>query len=115
MKTVLCFIMIIVLVGCDKTPSAQNKVKPVSIGMVWEVALPSLSNAGGARHIDIKGIKDTDTHIQEVNRFLNGTVALFEIEHESWKITDIKICVDPNLPPEQLEWKSVKKFYPGID
>jgi hypothetical protein len=106
--------MTIVLVGCDKMPSAQNKANPVSIGMEWDVAVSSLENAG-ARHIDIEGIEDTDTHIREVNRFLNGTVSLFEISVESRKITDLKVCVDPNLPSEELEWKSVKKFYPGID
>ena len=82
--------------------------------MVYENAEPALSGAG-AMHIDIDGIKDSNTHIQEVNRFPNGTVVLIEISLESRKITNLKVCVDPNQPAGKLDWKSVTTFNPGID
>ena len=31
------------------------------------------------------------------------------------KITDLKLCVDPNQPAEALQWKSIKSFDPGND
>ncbi len=114
MKIILCLAAAFFMVGCNRTPSAQAKDKPVSVGMLYDDAQPALSNAGG-RHIDLDGIEDSDTHIREVNKFPNGTVALIEISLKSRKITDLKVCIDPNQPTEKLEWKSVKSFDPGND
>ncbi len=114
MKSILCLAVALCMVGCNRTPSAQAKDKPVSVGMAYDDAQPILSNAGG-RHIDLDGIEDSDTHIREVNKFLNGTVALIEISLESRKITGLKVCVDPSQPTEKLEWKAVKSFDPGND
>jgi len=82
--------------------------------MVYDDAEPALAAAGGM-HIDLDGIEDTDTHIREVNKFPNGTVVLIKISLESRKITSLKVCVDPNQSADDLEWKSVKSFDPGID
>ena len=114
MKTILCLAVGLFLSGCNKAPTTQVKDKPVAVGMVYDDAWPALSGAGG-RHIDLQGIADTDTHIREVNKYPNGTLALIEISLESKKITDLKVCVDPDQPAEKLEWRSVRSFDPGND
>ena len=114
MKIIVCLVVAFLLLGCDQSPLVQAKDKPVSVGMVYDDAEPALTGAGGM-HVDIDGIDDTDTHIREVNKFPNGTVALIEISLESRKITSLKLCVDPSQPPEELEWQSVKSFDPGND
>ena len=114
-------LLLMLTVGCViaqsaslQTPPTQTTGNPVSVGMAYEDAEPALSGAGGM-HIDIDGIEDTDSHIREVNKFPNGTVVLIEISMESRKITNLKVCVDPNQSTGKLEWKSVKSFDPGID
>jgi len=114
MKIIWCLAVAAFLSGCDQTPPVQTKGKPVSVGMAYEKAEPALTGAGGM-HIDIDGIKDSDTHIREANKLPNGTVVLIEISLESRKITSLKVCVDPNQPAGKLEWKSVTAFNPGID
>ncbi len=114
MKIILVLAIALLMVGCNRAPSAQDKDKAVAVGMMYDNAEPALSNAGGM-HIDLDGIEDSDTHIREVNKFPNGTVVLIEISLESRKITDLKICVDPNQSNDKLEWKSVKTFDPGND
>ena len=116
MKMIMCFAVALLLVGCNQSApvAAKTKTKPVAVGMVYDDAEPTLSGAGGM-HIDIDGIQDTDTHIREVNKFPNGTVVLIEISLKSRKITDLKLCVDPNQPAEAFEWKSIKSFDPGND
>ena len=114
MKTTVCLAVALVLVGCNQSPPVLAKGKPVAVGMVYDDAEPALSGAGGM-HIDIDGIQDTDTHIREVNKFPNGTVVLIEISLKSRKITDLKLCVDPNQPAEAFEWKSIKSFDPDND
>ena len=114
MKIILILEVAFLMVGCSRVPSEQDKDKEVAVGMMYDKAEPALSGAGGM-HIDLDGIEDSDTHIREVNKFPNGTVVLIEISLESRKITDLKICVDPNQPTEKHEWKSVKTFDPGND
>ena len=114
MKIIVCLAAAFLLVGCGQSPPAQTKDKPVSVGMVYDDAWPALSGAGG-RHLDIDSIKDTDTHIREVSRFPNGTIVLIEISLESKKITGLKVCVDPDQPTHELQWRSVRAFHPGID
>jgi hypothetical protein len=114
MRTIACLAVAMFFFGCDQASSPKVKGTPVSVGMAYEDAEPALRGAGGM-HVDIDSIKDTDTHILEVNKFPNGTVVLIEISLESRSITGLKVCVDPDQPTETLEWKSVKAFYPGID
>jgi len=88
---------------------------PVSVGMAYhEDAWPVLSSAGGM-HVDMDTIRDTDTHVVEVCRFPNGTVALLEICKECRTITELKVCNNPGQPEEKLTWRSVKEFYVGSD
>ena len=114
MKIITCLAVAAFLFGCDKAPPSEAKGTPVSVGMAYQDAEPILSAAGGM-HVDIDNIKDTDTHILEVGKFPNGTLALIEISMESRNITNLKVCVDPNQPNEKYTWKSVKAFHPGID
>ncbi len=114
MRMIVCLAVVTFLSGCDQPPPPKSTGTPVSVGMLYDDAQPALSNAGG-RHIDLDGIKDTDTHILEVSRFPNGSLVLIEISLESRRITNLKVCADPNQPTEKLTWNSVKEFYPGQD
>lgn len=114
MKMIVCFAVALLLVGCNQSAPVAVKAKPVAVGMMYDDAWPALSGAGGM-HVDIDGIQDTDAHIREVNKFPNGTVVLIEISLKTRKITDLKLCVDPNQPAEALQWKSIKSFDPGND
>ena len=114
MKTIVCFAVALLLVGCNQSAPVVAKDKPVAVGMAYDDAWSALDGAGGM-HLDVDGIGDTDTHIREVNKFPNGTVALIEISSESRKITDLKLCVDPNQPTEQWAWKAIESFDPGND
>jgi hypothetical protein len=102
------------LLGCSDARHAPVRPEPVEVDMEYEAAEPTLAGAGGM-YIDVPGIADTDTHIREVRKFPNGSVVLVEVSLGSRKITDLRICVDPNQPTEQWEWKEVRSFVPGSD
>jgi len=87
---------------------------PVAVGMAWQDAEPVLSRKG-AMHVDVDGIKGTDTHILEVNTFPNGSLVVIEISTTTRRITALKVCVDPKQPASKLTWKSVTEFHPDID
>ena len=114
MKIFTCLFLALCFWGCDKTQPPKTKGDYISVGMAYQDAEPILTAAGGM-HVDIDNIKDTDTHILEVNKFPNKTMVLIEIEIESRKITNLKICVDPDISSENYTWKPVKTFVPSID
>jgi hypothetical protein len=114
MKLITCLAASLFLFGCGKAPPPQAKGTPVSVGMAYQDAVPILESAG-AMHVDMDNIKDTDTHIREVNKFPNGTVVLIEISMTSKNITGLQVCVDPNQSTQDLEWKSVRALHLDTD